>query len=566
MSNDKVREVMSDGFLQDIKKAQYISAATAASSVILTILVVTITPISAEAVRNVWLIGALTIIFTAIYYLVPGIYFDKRLTLFPDVVYTVAIVTIMKNLGEWGYLYIIFFLIIIALNSFVYNLKNFILSTIVILFGVLFSLLPIAISLNVFFYKLAFELYGVVALAIVLRLFATEALRYKAKKDELETLNRHLALEKYEITNLFDSISDIIISLDTKGRVILLNEKAASVFSLDKKKMVGKKLENYVNLVGQKGPFNFSEAISCQRGKSLFRNDLELIGEKETKSFFCTITPLHDENEVFQGSIIFMHDATKEEELEKKKEEFTAIASHELRTPLAVIEGYLHFLLTNNDLKYDGETKKYLNIIHESALELIKLSKDILLTTKSEAGTLELTIEKTDLLKLLKEVMKEYSSKINDKGLKVTITTKEKALEIKTDKAKLKEIVINLLDNAIKFTEKGSITISLFKTGGEAVLSIKDTGIGIAPEAQKLIFQKFYRAEDWQTRATGGSGLGLYVCKSLAERLGGQINFQSKKGEGSVFVLSLPLAFSKKKRLASNKKSNNILESLLKNF
>lgn len=564
--NNKTQNITGDGFLQEIKVAQYISAATAASSVILTILVVTIAPISAEALRNVWILGAATIAFTAIYYLIPGIYFNKHLTILPDIAYTIAIVTIMKNLGEWGYLYIIFFLIIIALNAFVYNLNNFILSTLVVLLGVLFSLLPITISLNVFFYKLIFELYGVIALAIVLRLFATEALRYKERKNELEILNKHLSLEKEEVTNLFDSISDIIISTDAKGRVVLLNEKAVSVLSLDKKKMIGKRIENYVNIVDKKGPFDFSEAISKQKDKPIFRNDLKLITKSDTKVLFTTITPLYEESGAFQGSIIFMHDATKEEELEKKKEEFTAIASHELRTPLAVIEGYLHFLLTNNDLKYDIETKKYLNIIHESALELIKLSKDILLTTKSEAGTLELTIEKTDLLKLLKEVMKEYSSKINDKDLKITINTKEKALEIKTDIAKLKEILINLLDNAIKFTEKGSITVSLLRTGGEVFLSIKDTGIGIAPEAQKLIFQKFYRAEDWQTRATGGSGLGLYICKTLAERLGGQINFQSKKGEGSVFVLSLPLVFSKNKRLTENKTSNNILKSLIKNF
>lgn len=552
--NNKTQNITSDGFLQDPKKVQFISASTAAAGVFLTIFVVQIAPLSAVAVRNILVAGGFAGIFTAIFYLTPKLYFSKKLILLPGLIYTIAVVTVMKNLGEWGYLYLIFFMIMIAIHAFTDDLKDFVLSTLIIITGIVISLFPITAGLTPFFFKLAFELYGVIALAIVLRLFATEALKIKEKKGELEILNKHLALEKEEVTNLFDSISDIIISTDAKGRVVLLNEKAASILSLDKKKMIGKRIENYVNIVDKKGPFDFSEAISKQKNKSLFRNDLKLITENDTKILFTTITPLFEENGTFQGSIIFMHDATKEQELEKKKEEFTAIASHELRTPLAVIEGYLHLLLTNNDLKYDKETKKYLSITHDSTLELIKLSKDILLSTKSEAGTLELAIEKTDLLKLLKEVAKEYSPKINDKGLKLVITAKEKTLELKTDKEKLKEILINLLDNAIKFTEKGDITVSLFKTGGEAILSLRDTGIGIAPEAQKLIFQKFYRAEDWQTRATGGSGLGLYISKTLAERMGGQINFKSKKGEGSVFVLSLPLAFSKKKHHVDNKK------------
>lgn len=548
-----------DVFSKDPRRAQQISGGAAVSAIVITVLIITAVPLNTGVVINVMIIGFLTAIFTAVYYLTPKIYANPKYNIIPDIAYIAATIFVMKNLSAWSYLYIIFFIIIIAVDAFTESKKNFVTVVSLVVMGLIYASLPVQEELRVFVYRIIFEIYGILTISIILRLYAKEALDQKEKKEELESLNKHLQTEKKEIKTLFDNVSEIMISVDAKNKVVLINKAALNYFHLgeDTKKS---KLEASLNFVSPKGIINFKELIPLNR-KAYFRNDLKLITKKDTKKFYTSVTPLYDENDDYTGTIIFMHDATKEEELEKKKEEFAAITSHELRTPLTVIEGYLHFLLSNDSLNYDEETKRYLSIIHDSTLELIKLSKDILLTTKSEAGTLELLIEKTDLISLFKEVAKEYSSKINKKRIKITIDAKEKTLQLKTDKGKAKEILINLLDNAIKFTKKGSITVSILKTEEEAIFSIKDTGIGIPIESQKLIFQKFYRAEDWQTRATGGSGLGLYISKTLAERLGGQINFKSKQGEGSLFVLSLPLTFSSKKRKAINKNSSDTLKN-----
>jgi signal transduction histidine kinase len=255
-----------------------------------------------------------------------------------------------------------------------------------------------------------------------------------------------------------------------------------------------------------------------------------------------------------QGAIIFFRDITNEKKMDEQKAEFNAIASHELRNPLTVIEGYLYYLLDpGSKLKYDKSTREYLEKAHSASQDLIHLVSDILTAVKAEDGELKVTLAKTNLKELAKKALKDEQKNAKEKGLKLELVEASKKLpEIFTDKVKVREVLGNLLENAIKFTEKGTIRIELGKLENEVIISVTDSGVGIAEKDQKMVFQKFFRSENWKTRKTGGTGLGLYIAKSLTERLGGRIGVQSTPGKGSRFYFTLPIREKAEKFLAES--------------
>lgn len=565
MAEIKKPNTSSEAFSSDLKTVQKISGAAGASAVIITVLIIASVPLNASAVSNVAIVGLVTAIFTAFFYLNPRLYLNEKYILLPDFAYILATVIVMKNLGVWAYLYIIFFIIIISVDAFTYNKKNFAVVFFSIILGVIYASFPIHEDIKIFIYRLVFELYGITTISIVLRLYAKKALSYKDKKNELELLNKHLEVEKKEIKNLFDNISDAIISVDAKNNIVLTNEAATNILGIEKDNSTPNKTGKLAGLCGNDGPIDIPELILADR-KPYFRDDLKLVEAKGTRTLYTSVSPFYDGAGRYEGSIIFMHDITKEQELEKKKAEFTAIASHELRTPLSVIEGYLHFLLSNEKLKYDSETRKYLLTAHESTLDLINLSKSILLAAKAEEGTLELNLEKTNLKKIVKNLVNEHAEKAKLKGLKLLIDVEDLIPEINTDPLKLKEILNNLLDNAIKFTTSGNVSVEVKEDGNQFFISVKDSGVGISKEDEKFIFQKFYRAEKWQTRTSGGTGLGLYISKMIAERLGGDIKFKTNKGKGSTFTLTLPIIYYKDRKSDQKKTGEKELTEFMKTF
>jgi signal transduction histidine kinase len=161
---------------------------------------------------------------------------------------------------------------------------------------------------------------------------------------------------------------------------------------------------------------------------------------------------------------------------------------------------------------------------------------------KVEDDELRVEMQKTNLAELAKKALKAEQKKAREKGLKLQFALASKKVpEIFTDRVKVREILTNLLENGIKFTEKGTVTLELGVLEKEVIISVTDTGAGIADKDQKMVFQKFYRSENWKTRKTGGTGLGLYIAKTLVERLGGRIGVQSSLGKGSRFYFTLPI-------------------------
>jgi len=217
--------------------------------------------------------------------------------------------------------------------------------------------------------------------------------------------------------------------------------------------------------------------------------------------------------------------------------------SHELRTPLNAIIGFTGTLLMKLPGPLSEEQSKQLRTIQSSANHLLSLINDLLDLAKIESGKVALTIEPVIFQNVVEEVRATLRPLAEKKGLELNVTVPQQELVVKTDRRALSQILLNLANNAIKFTEQGEVRIVLNRHQHEGKswtqLSVHDTGIGIRPEDQPKLFQSFSQVER-NSRHQRGTGLGLQLSQKLAELLGGQISFKSEYGKGSTFTLSLP--------------------------
>ncbi|MCD6477409.1 MAG: HAMP domain-containing protein [Candidatus Aenigmarchaeota archaeon] len=224
-----------------------------------------------------------------------------------------------------------------------------------------------------------------------------------------------------------------------------------------------------------------------------------------------------------------------------KKNEFISIAAHELKTPLTSIHGFAQLLQNPSIFDDYKKSKKYLKIMEHETKRLAKLVNDILNLSRIDLGTIKLYFEKVDVKEIVDEVKREMESLIKKNGLKSEYYIEEGLPKIITDRSKLIEVLINLINNSVKYTPKGKIIVNVFKDGDSVHFIVKDTGIGISRSNQKKVFGRFYQVDSSLSRKVGGTGLGLSLCKEYIELLGGRIWLKSKLGKGSEFHFTLPI-------------------------
>lgn len=226
-------------------------------------------------------------------------------------------------------------------------------------------------------------------------------------------------------------------------------------------------------------------------------------------------------------------------DLDRLKSMFIASMSHELRTPLNSIIGFTVILLKGWTGELNEEQIKQLKIIENSSRHLLTLINDVIDISKIEAGTIELSLSSFDLVTVIKEVVLSFGEKAKEQKISL-LTEIPESIDIFGDERRTRQILINLMGNAIKFTDEGSVTLRAVVEGENAVVSVKDTGIGIPEEKFDSIFKPFFRVHT-EGRLTEGTGLGLYLSQKIAHALGGGISFGSIQGEGSEFTLIIPL-------------------------
>ncbi len=221
---------------------------------------------------------------------------------------------------------------------------------------------------------------------------------------------------------------------------------------------------------------------------------------------------------------------------EQMRKEIVANVSHELRTPLTSIIGFIKGILDGVIPK--DEEDKYLSIAYEEANRLKELTKDIVDVAKLESGNMKLNKENFVLNNLVHDVYIELEDMVKEKNLDFILEEKDKNILINADKARIRQVLINILNNSVKFTEKGSITISIEKVNEKAKITVKDTGIGIQKDKISYLFNKFYTANDYGS-ATSGAGLGLNIVKTIIDMHKGEVNIESEVNKGTAVTVIL---------------------------
>jgi signal transduction histidine kinase len=253
------------------------------------------------------------------------------------------------------------------------------------------------------------------------------------------------------------------------------------------------------------------------------------------------------------GAICVFRDITQEKEVERLRNEFVSTASHELRTPITATEGYLSIITDSGLAHPDAKTIEFIGKAKVTLLSMSRLIKNLLSVTKIEEGKLETTLTNFSIHDLSAEVIGVFANQAKEKGIVLALQESKnlslqnkkavgRSLNVHADMEMIREVLNNLIENSIKFTEKGGVTVSIDYDDEFATVNIEDTGMGMPAEGQKHLFEKFYRVDNTATREVGGTGLGLYITRSIVETFGGRIWVESTAGKGSRFHFTVPLA------------------------
>lgn len=356
--------------------------------------------------------------------------------------------------------------------------------------------------------------------------------------DELKSLAESFNLMTRQIESLFRELSEEKEALEA---ILAGMQEALCILSYDHTILFANK--SFMEIAGSEEVENhpYWEFLRSQELDSLVE---KAIAQKKHSVrevrlgeglYFGSVQPF-----LQRGSLLlFLSDISEIKEAMDMKRNLLVNASHELKTPLTAIRGFAETLLT---IEQDEEKRRFLGIIERNALRLTNLTSDLLLLSKMESNRSPIEVSEICLDELIESCAELFKDKAAGKDLKLTLDLNTNFL-ITTDAYKLEQILINLIDNAIKYTDKGFVEVESTERGDDVLVLVRDSGRGIAPEKLQKVFERFYTVDKSRSRSLGGTGLGLSIVKHVAELLHGEVSAESKLYRGSVFTLTLPKHF-----------------------
>lgn len=371
---------------------------------------------------------------------------------------------------------------------------------------------------------------------------------------------RDLANELSEVANkaevVINAIADGVIAIDSQGVIQLINPAAQQLLGWDKQDAMTLSYKSVLQLTA-KNDQALTDAtdpiqIVLATNKEQRTGELSLTTKSGKKLLISLVaSPV---GQIGSGAIVVFRDVTKERAEEREQAEFISTASHEMRTPVAAIEGYLGLALNPATAQIDAKARDFITKAHESAQHLGRLFQDLLDVSKAEDGRLSNNPKVVDVVAFTHDIIQGLMPKATQKGLRVLYkpapdTNGNEQLNDRRlspvfyaflDNDHLREVIANLVENAIKYTLRGDVVIDVDGDSEHIIVSIQDSGIGIPAEDMPHLFQKFYRVDNSDTREIGGTGLGLYLCRRLAEAMNGRIRVESEYKKGSTFYLEIP--------------------------
>ena len=371
----------------------------------------------------------------------------------------------------------------------------------------------------------------------------------KQKTTELKSSEQAILQKKAVDEAILSSIGDGLVVVDKEGVITYINNAFEKMLGWKSKEVLGKNISDVVPMEFEKGdlvPFNeriLTKVLAREVVVANLTNPFYYI-RKDRSRFPASsiVNPIVLGGEVI-GVVKTFRDITREKEIDKAKTEFVSLASHQLRTPLSTISWYTEMLLSGDAGKLKKEQEKYLNEIYKGNQRMVSLVNALLSVSRMDLGTFILESEPTDVVLLVRNIIREQKPQIDRKKIKFTFEFKTDIPFIETDPKLLSMVVQNLLSNSVKYTpDKGKIKIDLILDKKKKILTFKifDTGYGIPKNQQDKIFTKLFRADNVREKDTEGTGLGLYIVKAIVDNSGGKVWFESKENKGSTFYVSLP--------------------------
>ncbi len=355
---------------------------------------------------------------------------------------------------------------------------------------------------------------------------------------------RLLSGERNRSSAILRSMVEGVAVIDAEERLVFYNRAFSEILNVDSASAEGRPLIEVIrnsDLVGL-----IRRAL---RGEEGLQSDITM-GITQTQSFSITAAPVKAldasasggaPDEKPSGAVVVLHDVTELRRLERVRQDFVANVSHEFKTPLTAIQGFAETLLAGA-LDDPENNRRFLEIIRNHAIRLARLTNDLLKLARIEAGKLELEFSSVGLLELIEACTETTLLKANRKEITLEISVPPQLPAVRGDAALLRDVLQNLLDNAIQYTPaRGHISVTAVARPREAVITVADTGIGIPLSDSERIFERFYRVDAARSREAGGTGLGLSIAKHIVEAHGGKLWVESTVGQGSKFSFSLPL-------------------------
>ncbi len=344
-----------------------------------------------------------------------------------------------------------------------------------------------------------------------------------------------LGKEKRKLEVILETLSDGILVIDRDLKIILTNPAAVAILGLGGREIQGRPV---MEVVLNHHLLDLIQDVNSTKQSMESEFNLYYPEKRQLQVF---LAPLKDETGMLAGSVVVLHDISQLRHLERVRQDFVGNVSHELRTPITAVKAMTETLLAGarND---EGTLVRYLTGINQESDRLSYLVNDLLDLAKLDAKP-EINREPFDLVELLKEVQERFLPD-TDTGPEFTLNLPMETLpKILANRDQIKQVLINLLDNAFKYTPaEGQVSLSVRREGDWVKVAVADTGIGIPQEELGRIFERFYRVDKARSRAKGGTGLGLSIVKHIVEGHGGRLQVESSLNQGSVFSFTVPTA------------------------
>ena len=377
---------------------------------------------------------------------------------------------------------------------------------------------------------------------------------FKKRNDEIGTLGdsintmgnslrdfvTSLESQRNRLTIILNSTAESIMAINKEGKILLANAATKEFTQLPETAIVG---HNINEIFTWKHDMQDFVVDYTKPGTNTYAN-LEYTNAAEVTHYLKLIVAKIESEQELQSpqTIVTIHDETKSRDLDNMKVDFVSMAAHELRTPLAATRGYLELITFKEGENVAPDIKNYLQQALKSTAELGSLIDNLLGVTRIERGTLTLRPEKIDIAADVQQAIRNANFTASDKRIALSYDGPTSGCYVLADQIALHEVINNLINNAIKYTNSGgSISVLLGREGHNYVLHFKDSGIGIPKHALANLFTKFYRVHGGLNSGSTGTGLGLFISKSIIERHGGTITVESEEGVGSTFTVTIPV-------------------------